>query len=141
MSIQNSFFRTIHSCFSWWLKNISCLPFKSCFKDLYAKCITRFSKFSDVSHDRIQCKKEHGNDSYKQLKNPITHVTKGKYFKNRDTDIETDGQAISLPMDQWFWKDETGTWNPYTKETNDRINKCFKRDPKSTVIVTVKEQS
>uniref|UniRef100_K1PR78 Uncharacterized protein n=2 Tax=Magallana gigas TaxID=29159 RepID=K1PR78_MAGGI len=44
-------------------------------------------------------------------------------------------------MNQWFWKDDKGKWNPYSIEMNDRINECYKRDPKSTVVVTVQDQS
>ena len=72
----------------------------------------------------------------------ILHVTKGKYFKNKDvdmssSDIETDGLNASYAMKQWFWKDGEGKWYPYLRETNARINKCHQRDPKSTVVVNV----
>ena len=40
-------------------------------------------------------------------------------------------------MKQWFWKDGEGKWNPYSIETNARINKYHQRDPKSTVVVSV----
>ena len=72
----------------------------------------------------------------------VLHVTKGKYFKNKEvdmssSDIETDGLNISYAKKQWFWKDGEGKWNPYSRETNARINKCHQRDPKSTVVVSV----
>ncbi|XP_052698866.1 uncharacterized protein LOC128176508 isoform X2 [Crassostrea angulata] len=75
--------------------------------------------------------------------NPILHVTKGKYFRNHSlsSDIETDGPSFSCALGQWFWKDGTGKWNPYCRETNTKINKCYKRDPKSTAIVTVQNQT
>lgn len=75
--------------------------------------------------------------------NPILHVTKGKYFRNHSlsSDIETDGPSFSCALGQWFWKDGTGKWNPYCRETNAKINRCYKRDPKSTAIVTVQNQT
>lgn len=75
--------------------------------------------------------------------NPILHVVKGKYFRNcsLSSDIETDSPSLSCVIGQWFWKDDTGKWNPYCKETNVKINRCYKRDPKSTAIVTVQNQT
>lgn len=78
---------------------------------------------------------------------PILHVSKGKYFKNNSLvekatpDIETDGPTFTCAMNQWWWKDCEGKWNPYSREVNERINKCYKRDPKSTVIVNIHDQS
>lgn len=74
---------------------------------------------------------------------PILHVVKGKYFRNSSlsSDIETDGPSFSCAIGQWFWKDDTGKWNPYCTETNAKINKCYKRDPKSTVVVNVQNQT
>nr|XP_022333380.1 uncharacterized protein LOC111130524 isoform X1 [Crassostrea virginica] len=76
----------------------------------------------------------------------VLHVTKGKYFKNKEvdmssSDIETDGLDFPYAMKQWFWKDGEGKWNPYSRETNARINKCHQRDPKSTVVVSVNNTS
>lgn len=97
------------------------------------------------------------NDKDKEAKNPtsvdsnvsstsILQVTKGKYFKNsiketiRTPDIEPDGQTYSK-VNQWWWRDSEGKWNPHTKEANCKINKCYKRDPKSTVVVMIKGQA
>lgn len=73
---------------------------------------------------------------------PVLHIKKGKYFKNDNlsTDIETDGQSFSRSMNQWFWKDDKGNWNPFPREMNNRVDKYYSRDPKSTVIVTIKEE-
>lgn len=85
--------------------------------------------------------------SFDSMNRPILHVTKGKYFKNNSVvenatpDIETDGPTFTCAMNQWWWKDIEGKWNPYSREVNERINKCYKRDPKSTVIVAIKDQS
>lgn len=76
----------------------------------------------------------------------ILQVTKGKYFKNsiketiRTPDIETDGPNFST-VNQWWWRDSEGIWNPHSKEANSKINKCYKRDPKSTVVVMIKDQT
>eukprot|EP00105_Crassostrea_gigas_P014652 XP_011431391.1 PREDICTED: uncharacterized protein LOC105331057 isoform X3 [Crassostrea gigas] len=76
------------------------------------------------------------------LNKPILHVVKGKYFKNSEgVDKITPENRRGRPMNQWFWKDDKGKWNPYSIEMNDRINECYKRDPKSTVVVTVQDQS
>uniref|UniRef100_A0A8W8I4G3 E3 ubiquitin-protein ligase HERC2 n=1 Tax=Magallana gigas TaxID=29159 RepID=A0A8W8I4G3_MAGGI len=76
------------------------------------------------------------------LTKPILHVVKGKYFKNSEgVDKITPENRRGRPMNQWFWKDDKGKWNPYSIEMNDRINECYKRDPKSTVVVTVQDQS
>ncbi|XP_048737058.1 uncharacterized protein LOC130046250 isoform X1 [Ostrea edulis] len=84
-----------------------------------------------VSHQRIQ-------------------VLKGCYFKNDrnydepSSDIESDG-AIEVSsanaINQWMWKDCDGRWNPYPRKINDRINQCYRRNPNSTVVVTIKEHS
>lgn len=77
---------------------------------------------------------------------PILHVVKGKYFKNSEVvdklppEHQKGRPKISLSMNQWFWKDDKGKWNPYSIEMNDRINECYKRDPKSTVVVTIQDQ-
>lgn len=78
-------------------------------------------------------------------KRPILHVSKGKYFRNDTinescTDVDTDGPIFHHAINQWFWKDEKEGWTPYSKEMNDRINTSYKRDPKSTVVVTVKDK-
>lgn len=76
----------------------------------------------------------------------ILEVTKGKYFKNsitetiRSPDIEPHGPNYSTVNQWWWWKDSEGKWNPHTKEANSKINKCYKRDPKSTVVVMIKDQ-
>ncbi|XP_022334331.1 uncharacterized protein LOC111131204 isoform X2 [Crassostrea virginica] len=77
---------------------------------------------------------------------PILKVPKGVYFrndklKNEISDVETDGPTFSVSRNQWFWKSREGTWNPYSREMNDRIHKCYARNPKSTVIVTIHDQS
>ncbi|XP_034323570.2 uncharacterized protein [Magallana gigas] len=85
--------------------------------------------------------------SFDSVNRPILHVTKGKYFKNNSVvenatpDIETDGPTFTCAINQWWWKDCEGKWSPYSREVNERINKCYKRDPKSTVIVAIKDQS
>lgn len=76
---------------------------------------------------------------------PVLFVTKGKYFKNdklveQPADIETDGPQPAGTTNQWFWKDGNGKWNAYSKETNNRVNKYYRRDPKSTVVVTIYDQ-
>lgn len=76
---------------------------------------------------------------------PVLFVTKGKYFKNdklveQPADIETDGPQPAGTTNQWFWKDENGKWNAYSKEMNNRVNKYYRRDPKSTVVVTIYDQ-
>ena len=81
-----------------------------------------------------------------QNSKPLLRVTKGKYFKNKVTehspsDLEIDGHPFPLAVNQWFWKDDEGKWNPYPREINERINKCFKRNPRSTVVVTIQNQT
>lgn len=73
---------------------------------------------------------------------PVLHIIKGKYFKNDNSsaDIETDGPSSLRSMNRWFWKDDKGDWNPFRSEMNDRVNKYYKRDPKSTVVVTIQDQ-
>lgn len=76
---------------------------------------------------------------------PVLFVTKGKYFKNdklvEQPDIETDGPQLAFTTNQWFWKDGNGKWIAYSKEMNNRVNKYYGRDPKSTVVVTIHDQS
>ncbi|XP_065943600.1 uncharacterized protein [Magallana gigas] len=74
---------------------------------------------------------------------PILHVIKGKYFRNdsRSSDIETDGPTFSCAKGHWFWKNAKGEWNPYCRETNAKINRCYERDRKSTAVVTVQNQN
>ncbi|XP_056021589.1 uncharacterized protein LOC125652124 isoform X9 [Ostrea edulis] len=78
------------------------------------------------------------------------HVLKGCYFKNDrkydepSSDIESDGAkefSSSSAVNQWMWKDGDGKWNPYPRKINDRINKCYRRNPNSTVVVTIKKHS
>ncbi|XP_022334282.2 uncharacterized protein LOC111131169 isoform X1 [Crassostrea virginica] len=82
-----------------------------------------------------------------QNSKPLLRVTKGKFFKNKVTehsqftDLEIDGHPFPLAVNQWFWKDGEGKWNPYSREINERINKCFKRNPRSTVVVTIQNQT
>uniref|UniRef100_A0A8W8ICN8 E3 ubiquitin-protein ligase HERC2 n=1 Tax=Magallana gigas TaxID=29159 RepID=A0A8W8ICN8_MAGGI len=73
---------------------------------------------------------------------PILHVIKGKYFRNDSlsSDIETDGPTFSCAKGHWFWKNAKGEWNPYCRETNAKINRCYERDRKSTAVVTVQNQ-
>lgn len=86
------------------------------------------------------------NDHHlKSTGKPVLFVTKGKYFKNdklveQPADIETDGPQPAGTTNQWFWKDENGKWNAYSKEMNNRVNKYYRRDPKSTVVVTIYDQ-
>ncbi|XP_062610775.1 uncharacterized protein LOC134272568 [Saccostrea cucullata] len=80
---------------------------------------------------------------------PLLTMPKGKYFKNdkcedKSTDVEADGMLNSLTFstsDQWLWKDKQGQWNPYPRKINDKINRCYKRNPNSTVIVTIEENT
>ncbi|XP_062586129.1 uncharacterized protein LOC134247761 [Saccostrea cucullata] len=80
---------------------------------------------------------------------PVLKISKGKYFKNdkvedESSDIEIDGlsnSTVFTAVDQWLWKDEQGHWNPYPRKMNDKINKCYKRNPNSTVIVSMKENT
>lgn len=79
-------------------------------------------------------------------KKPILHVAKGKYFRNdivskEPSDIDTDGPTYPCTMNQWFWKDDKGHWNQYSREMNAKINQSYKRDPNSTVIVTIQDQA
>ncbi|XP_022332693.2 uncharacterized protein LOC111130205 [Crassostrea virginica] len=75
----------------------------------------------------------------------ILPVKKGKYFKNekgeQPSDIETNCMKPPGSSNQWLWKGTEGKWNSYSTEMNDRLNKCFKRAPKSTVVVTIQGQS
>lgn len=84
-----------------------------------------------------------GHKAPSDMTKPILHVVKGKYFRNTSvsSDIETDGPSFTCAIGQWFWKDDTGKWNPYCTEMNAKINKCYKRDPKSTVVVNVENQT
>lgn len=84
-----------------------------------------------------------GHKAPSDMAKPILHVVKGKYFRNTSvsSDIETDGPSFTCAIGQWFWKDDTGKWNPYCTEMNAKINKCYKRDPKSTVVVNVENQT
>lgn len=73
---------------------------------------------------------------------PVLHIKKGKYFKNNNSsaDIETDGPSSSRSKNWWFWKDDKGNWNSFPIDMNNRVNKYYKRDPKSTVLVTIQDQ-
>ncbi|XP_034324656.2 uncharacterized protein [Magallana gigas] len=84
-----------------------------------------------------------GHKATSDMAKPILHVVKGKYFRNTSvsSDIETDGPSFTCAIGQWFWKDDTGKWNPYCTKMNAKINKCYKRDPKSTVVVNVQNQT
>ncbi|XP_061192849.1 uncharacterized protein LOC133201061 [Saccostrea echinata] len=68
---------------------------------------------------------------------------KGHYFKNDRvpdplSDLEVDGlNDTALQSDQWMWRDSNGKWIPYPRKINQRINECFKRQSKSTVIVSL----
>ncbi|XP_062567099.1 uncharacterized protein LOC134229370 [Saccostrea cucullata] len=76
-------------------------------------------------------------------------MPKGKYFKNdkcedKSTDVEANGMLNSLTFpasDQWLWKDKQGQWNPYPININDKINRCYVRNPNSTVIVTIEKNT
>ncbi|XP_056021581.1 uncharacterized protein LOC125652124 isoform X3 [Ostrea edulis] len=77
-------------------------------------------------------------------------VIKGRYFKNDRTndelasDKESDEpgeSSLSIAVNQWMWEDDDGKWNPYPRKINDRINQCYRRNPNSTVVVTINEHS
>ncbi|XP_061168839.1 uncharacterized protein LOC133178095 [Saccostrea echinata] len=78
----------------------------------------------------------------------VLKTPKGRYFKNDSidddihSDIEEDCSAVetlSLNCDHWLWKDKDGIWNHYPKKINDKIMKCYKRSPNSTVVILFKE--
>lgn len=99
------------------------------------------SSFS--SKPRVECEKTPNVDL---LDSPILPVIKGKYFKNnkaldKSADIEIDGPIFTPAIKQWWWKDGEGKWLPFPKEENKRINKCYERYPKSTVVVSIQNQS
>lgn len=80
------------------------------------------------------------------LDSPILPVIKGRYFKNnkaldKSADIEIDGPIFTPAIKQWWWKNGEGKWLPFPKEENKRINKCYERYPKSTVVVSMQNQS
>ncbi|XP_062614423.1 uncharacterized protein LOC134276159 isoform X2 [Saccostrea cucullata] len=68
---------------------------------------------------------------------------KGHYFKNDKvpdslSDLEVDGlNETAVLTDQWMWREFSGKWIPYPRKINQRINECFKRQSKSTVIVSL----
>ncbi|XP_062586133.1 uncharacterized protein LOC134247763 isoform X2 [Saccostrea cucullata] len=111
---------------------------------------------SESSPSKAACASENDVDikSSKICKNsnarllPLT-MPKGKYFKNdrfedKLTDVEADEMLDSLTFsvpDQWLWKDKQGQWNPYPRKMNDKIHRSYKRNPNSTVIVTIKENT
>lgn len=95
-------------------------------------------------HDLVS--KSSDDKTVEMTKKPILLVAKGKYFKNdtvsnEPSDIDTDGPTYPCTMNQWFWKDDRGHWNQYSREMNAKINQSYKRDPNSTVIVTIQDQA
>jgi hypothetical protein len=71
---------------------------------------------------------------------PLLKVLKGAYFKNKrpenDQDTPSDLEMDApLALNQWMWRDISGKWNSYPRKINDKINKCFQRNPNATVIV------
>ncbi|XP_062581172.1 uncharacterized protein LOC134242976 [Saccostrea cucullata] len=113
-------------------------------------------KLSESSPSNEACASENDIDikSSKICKNAsaglsLLTLPKGKYFKNekvddKSTDVEPDGSLDSLSfsaLDQWHWKDKQGQWNVYPRKINDKINRCYKRNPNSTVIVTIEENT
>ncbi|XP_062583468.1 uncharacterized protein LOC134245216 [Saccostrea cucullata] len=95
-----------------------------------------------------------GKDKTEQKKaglgSPCLKLPKGQYFKNdrvsedSSSDIEADGSQESetyTAENQWLWRDYNGKWNPYPRKINDRINKCYDRNPKSTVVVVLNKQN
>lgn len=99
--------------------------------------------FIDFEQALELSKKSEEETSPNATAKPILHVVKRKYFRNPSLslDIETDGPNFSSANTQWFWKDDTGKWNPYCRETNAKLNKCYKRNPKSTAVVNVQNQT
>lgn len=103
-----------------------------------------FGKPSSLStKPRVECEKTPNVDL---LDSPILPVIKGKYFKNnkaldKSADIEIDGPIFTPAIKQWWWKNGEGKWLPFPKEENKRINKCYERYPKSTVVVSIQNQS
>lgn len=95
--------------------------------------------------DQDLVSKSSDGKTVEMTKKPILIVTKGKYFRNNtsneSSDIDTDGPTYQCTLNQWFWKDDRGHWNQYSREMNARINKSYKRDPNSTVIVTIQDQA
>ncbi|XP_062586119.1 uncharacterized protein LOC134247758 isoform X2 [Saccostrea cucullata] len=113
-----------------------------------------FSSDSALSLGFCTSANDHNFTSEKTCENPIGSTSllkmpKGKYFKNNRvddelSDIETDCATNYLTnnaVDQWFWKDEKGKWIPYPRKMNDKINRIYKRNPGSTVVVTIKDQT
>lgn len=58
----------------------------------------------------------------------------------KPADIDIDGPIFTPAIKQWWWKDGKGKWFPFPKEENERINKCYERYPKSTVVVSIQNQ-
>nr|XP_034323558.1 uncharacterized protein LOC117688885 [Crassostrea gigas] len=125
-------------------------------KDQMRKCVHNHSEGArtDASEDfekasslstklRVEGEKMPNVDSFVK---PILPVPKGKYFKNnktldKSTDIEMDGPIFIPAIKQWWWKDSKEEWYPFPKGENERINQCYERYPKSTVVVSIQNQS
>lgn len=127
----------------------SYLPFIGLNIDMQCKVdsfLTRidFEKASSLSTKlRVEGEKMPNVDSFVK---PILPVPKGKYFKNnktldKSTDIEMDGPIFIPAIKQWWWKDSKEEWYPFPKGENERINQCYERYPKSTVVVSIQNQS
>nr|XP_034323560.1 uncharacterized protein LOC105339595 isoform X2 [Crassostrea gigas] len=96
--------------------------------------------------DQDLASKSSNDKTVEMTKKPILHVAKGKYFRNdivsnKPSDIDTDGPTYPCTINQWLWKDDNGHWNQYSREVNARINQSYKRDPNSSVIVTIQDQA
>ncbi|XP_048737053.2 uncharacterized protein LOC125652125 isoform X2 [Ostrea edulis] len=88
-----------------------------------------------VPSDSISGEKEPSASSV-----PLLKVVKGVYYKNdrsendpdSSPDLETDAPVA---FNQWMWRDIGGKWNSYPRKINNKINKCYQRNPNATVIV------
>ncbi|XP_061194929.1 uncharacterized protein LOC133203079 [Saccostrea echinata] len=95
--------------------------------------------------DSLKIEKKRATPTFENTSTSSFHLKtiKGKYFKNDRvtdslSDLEVDGlNETALPTDQWMWRDSSGEWIPYSRKINKRINECFKRQSKSTVIVSL----
>uniref|UniRef100_A0A8W8I5N5 E3 ubiquitin-protein ligase HERC2 n=1 Tax=Magallana gigas TaxID=29159 RepID=A0A8W8I5N5_MAGGI len=98
-----------------------------------------------TKEDQGLASKSSNDKTVEKTKKPILHVAKGKYFRNdivsnKPSDIDTDGPTYPCTRNQWLWKDDNGQWNQYSREVNARINQSYKRDPNSSVIVTIQDK-
>ncbi|XP_062614381.1 uncharacterized protein LOC134276121 [Saccostrea cucullata] len=75
-------------------------------------------------------------------------TSKGTYFKNDrvetddESDLDLDYSDVTVPSlycDHWLWKDNNGIWNHYSRRINEKLMKNFKRNPTSTVVITLND--